>query len=366
MHLLTAIEHTGPDDGASWATLQMAEELVARGNTIDLLYRREGLALRRWEAIARTVTQVTNIDTFGVRDLLTAPTRLRPAVAAGRRTHPDLVWDARYWTLPLSRGVAGRRVPVVCHCHAFPDPPGKGDRVFTRLADRYVAVSGFTRDELLLRGARPGAVRVVHNGIDPRTYPRGGRQERRAARQALGLPADAYVVLTYSRLVPGKGVEVAIDAVSRLDRDAVLVVAGPHLDDGYLRTLTERGGQRTRFLGFLGDVVQALHAADVVLAPSLLPETFGRTTIEALATGRPVVATRVGGVPEVLTGQFVRLLVEPGDVAGTAAVLESLRGWQEREPGLADACVEHVARHFTLARTIDRLEGVFDEVRPAA
>jgi len=173
-------------------------------------------------------------------------------------------------------------------------------------------------------------------------------------------------VLTYSRLVPGKGVEVAIDAVSRLDRDAVLVVAGPHLDDGYLRTLTERGGQRTRFLGFLGDVVQALHAADVVLAPSLLPETFGRTTIEALATGRPVVATRVGGVPEVLTGQFVRLLVEPGDVAGTAAVLESLRGWQEREPGLADACVEHVARHFTLARTIDRLEGVFDEVRPAA
>jgi glycosyltransferase involved in cell wall biosynthesis len=94
----------------------------------------------------------------------------------------------------------------------------------------------------------------------------------------------------------------------------------------------------------------------VVVVPSLWAEPFGRVIVEAFATGRPVLASRIGGIPEILTGEFERFLVEPGDAALLASGLESLVGWQQREPGLADRCRTHVQDHFSLDRAVDGVE----------
>jgi glycosyltransferase involved in cell wall biosynthesis len=84
--------------------------------------------------------------------------------------------------------------------------------------------------------------------------------------------------------------------------------------------------------------------------------------IEAMATGRPIVASRVGGIPEIMTGEAAQWLVEPGDAAALAAQLAALRHWRRDDPGLADRCVQHVRREFSLDRTADGVETVLQDV----
>jgi glycosyltransferase involved in cell wall biosynthesis len=81
-----------------------------------------------------------------------------------------------------------------------------------------------------------------------------------------------------------------------------------------------------------------------------------------MATGCPVVATRVGGIPEILTERFTSLLVARNDPDALADKIESLIGWQERQPGLSEACTAHISEHFSLVGMADALEGLFNLV----
>ena len=122
----------------------------------------------------------------------------------------------------------------------------------------------------------------------------------------------------------------------------------------HLQALAPAG--TVRFLGARADTVTPLHAADIAVVPSTWDEPFGRTVIEALATGRPVAGSRVGGIPEMLSGPFERFLFERGDAAGLAAVLSGARGWQEHEPDLGHRCAAHVRDHFSLDHIVDGIE----------
>jgi len=108
------------------------------------------------------------------------------------------------------------------------------------------------------------------------------------------------------------------------------------------------------------DVIPILHAADVLVLPSLCEEAFGRVIIEAMATGCPAVASNVGGIPEVLTGRFASMLFERGNEEELAARLSELQTWRRDEPELADACVAHVTGLFNLASAVDRIEQVLE------
>lgn len=100
----------------------------------------------------------------------------------------------------------------------------------------------------------------------------------------------------------------------------------------------------------------------MVVVPSTWQEPFGRTVIEALSTGRPVVASRVGGIPEILTGPLERFLFDPRDEAGLVEQLLAVRGWQDDEPGLAQLCRSRVLDRFTLTQTVDGIESAFRSV----
>ena len=104
-----------------------------------------------------------------------------------------------------------------------------------------------------------------------------------------------------------------------------------------------------------------LHACDVVAFPSLLPEAFGRVAVEGMATGRPVVASRVGAVPEILSGPMGRFLVEPGFVEELATRLAGLLDWRRDEPGLGDDCAEWVVRRFPFEAHVDGLERILQQ-----
>jgi glycosyltransferase involved in cell wall biosynthesis len=113
-------------------------------------------------------------------------------------------------------------------------------------------------------------------------------------------------------------------------------------------------------VGKRSDVVPLYHAADVVALPSVFPEPFGRVLVEGMACGRPAVGSAVGGIPEILTGEHTEGVVPPGDPAALAAALGRLRGWQDRDPGLAARCRAHVERSFTLERAVEGVEAVLE------
>lgn len=362
MRILENPTELAPIGGVEFSMLQVAEQLTQRGHEVAALYATGGPHLPLWERIATELRQVPGFD-CRQKSFVSDLVRLPPAVLAARALSPDVVYlnraEQMVWGLLASRL---SRSPLVVHLRTHLQFPGV--KVAGRMASHFIAVSDFVRDHWIAAGVPADKITTVHNGIDPAAYPAGGLDDRASARAALGLPADAYTVLYYGRISPGKGVGTLLEAWRRLDLDpaaARLVIVGgsPSGDaDDYERGLREQQPAGVEWLPLTADVVPALHAADTVVLPAEWQEPFGRVVIEGMSSGRPVVATRMGGIPEILTGEFADLLVDPEDADGLAARLGALQDWRSTDPDLARRCTAHVADNFSLARTVDGVESI--------
>ena len=190
-----------------------------------------------------------------------------------------------------------------------------------RWMDRIIAVSEDIAGRLREAGVGPDKIRVVYNGVDPRFHPRDPVDMRRR----LGLPEGRFIVVFVGLIVPVKGVDVLVRALQLLDDErllCVLVGGGPLSDE--LQEESERAGMADRVL-FCGaqptaDIPLWLNAADVLVLPSR-SEGRPNVVLEAQACGVPVVATRVGGTPELIRDGETGLLVESGDAPALAAGL---------------------------------------------
>ncbi len=163
--------------------------------------------------------------------------------------------------------------------------------------------------------------RVVHNGIDTRDYAPAPPHDRRTPRAELGLPDDAFVVAHIGRLAPWKGQREFLEAarlVAHERQEARFVVVGDTVfgEAAYrdeLHALVERLGLREKviFTGWRRDVPAVLAATDALAHSSILPEPFGLVIVEAMAMGRPVVASRLGGATEIVREGQDGFLVDP-------------------------------------------------------
>ena len=191
------------------------------------------------------------------------------------------------------------------------------ERIVYRQATAHVSVSHAFRRLLIERyGIKPWDAHVIHPGVDLERFSPGSRSE---SRERIGLSATSFVAVCARRLVPRTGVGVLLEAWAdeRLPSDRQLLIVGDGADREELSRTVDRLrlGERVRFLGRVDDVtlVNAYRAADVAVLPSLALEGFGLVVLEALACGVPVVATRVGGLPEALDGLDRSLVVQPQD-----------------------------------------------------
>jgi glycosyltransferase involved in cell wall biosynthesis len=234
----------------------------------------------------------------------------------------------------------------------------------------FIAVSDFVRDAYLERGVRPERITTVHNAIPSDRYPVGGLPERALARRQLGLPPDRPIVLCYGQMSRAKGLLTLNDAwraVLLHEAEALLVLvdsssASPDPEvEVALQTLTPSSYAR---FPITADVLPFLHACDLVAFPTWLPEAFGRVVLEGLATGRPVVASEVGAVGEILSGPMARLLVQPRAAEDLSARLLALLRWREQEPELQRECARWVADRFPFAAHVDALEQLLQRYRP--
>jgi glycosyltransferase involved in cell wall biosynthesis len=270
----------------------------------------------------------------------------------------------------LGRLFRGLPVLFTEHGRWFPDYPRRKRIVFNRLLlrrrDRVVGVGECVRQALVHNeGIRAHRVEVVYNGIETRAFP-PRRVHRDQVRAELGCRPDEFVVIQVARLDYLKDHQTALRTLDRLVESvpaARLLLVG----DGPERTAIEAEinchqlWSNVSLLGTRHDVPRLLAAADVLLLTSI-SEGIPLTLLEAMAAGLPVVATRVGGVAEVVVDGETGLLAASGDDAALAAALRQLA----QEPGLRQrlgACgCQRVRDHFDDAAMLTSYDQIYREM----
>ena len=266
------------------------------------------------------------------------------------------------------------RVPLVVTRHVLEEPASSGrQRLRARLscasirrADTAVAVSCAAADRLaeLAHVARE-RIEVIPNGIDVARFDRSDEAGvRRAVRERLGIGLSVPVVLLPAVLRAGKGHDVMLEAMPEVRRRiplAQLLVAGGGELEAELRARAEPLGEAVRFLGARDDMPDLYAASDAVVLPSW-SEALPTALMEAAAAGRPVVATRVGGIPEVVEHDRTGLLVPPGDAAALADAVVRLVDDPPRAQAWGAAARTRARESFGIDRQVQRTLALWDRV----
>ena len=292
--------------------------------------------------------------------------RLRQALGVVCPVAPDVIVTHGPGPQLFGQVLAWRwRVPHVTVEHRAPELPLRGyQEVLVRMVAPHlrttIAISQKQLPRLLRRGCKPDRIRVIPNGVSPAMRP---TRPRALVRSALGLGDGDFVALLASMLRREKCPEVFVEAVVRANRiDGRIrgIVAGSGSELGRVRQLANQHGGIVRVLGHRTDIADLMGAADVVCQSSIA-ECLPTSLLEAMACGRPVVATAVGATDEVVVHGETGLLVRQNDEAGLAAALVRLA----TEPGLARAYGEagnaRQRDHFSLERMRDEYALAFSE-----
>jgi spore coat protein SA len=241
----------------------------------------------------------------------------------------DVVWchNWPYVAEALVSSIHAKDAKLVYHAHNSIAPWVARGLFSSFTADAYIFNSECMLQEALQLVPDLKSTYAVHNGADDTLfYPDTERPLR----------SDAVPVVLYvGRVVPSKGVHVLLDAMRILHEERIpvicKVVGSSHAGGGrgkmtaYIRALRKNHSPNVQFEGFRSakEVAQVYRNADIFCCPSLWQEPFGLVNIEAMASGLPVVASRVGGIPEIASGGGI-LLVEPGSPAELALALKKL------------------------------------------
>jgi glycosyltransferase involved in cell wall biosynthesis len=333
---VTAVPVVHIAESTGWAggeryLLALARELDRKRFRLSVIVPDDGPLVERLHALEIETCRVPlndrQVSPRALRALLRALQQLRPVIVQshGARSNVYTRLAARYAGVPIVLStvhnslfdyeVAGwrRRLYVLA------------ERLTSPLADRIVAVSeAIARDLVERYRIDAGRTVVVHNGIDAWAF----RPARGAAtvRAELRVPGDRHVILMAGRMTAQKGWDVLLEAAARLAAvrtDLFWLLVG----DGPLRAaLTRRAAELAvpvSFTGARADMADVLGCADVVVLASR-SEGLPFTLLEAMALGKPVVATRVGGVPEVVEDGRSGRLVPRDDAAALAAAVAAV------------------------------------------
>jgi glycosyltransferase involved in cell wall biosynthesis len=286
-----------------------------------------------------------------------------------RKCRPSIVHVHLNWPLAGRYGILGAlvaRVPaIVATVHLFVKPkPGPIVSIQRFLlgstVDRIIAVSREVERGLRLSFGLPlSKLNVIHNGIPLSAFDRPMNMSLRAA---ITGHEDQPLVLTTSRLEPQKGLDFLIDGAELLP-EATFAIAG----DGSSRRVLEekvreRGLQgRVIFLGHRSDIPDLLAACDLFVLPSLY-EGLPLAPLEAMAAGKPVIATRVGGTDEAVLHGKTGLLIPPADPRALADAIRTLLNNPRLARKLAAAGHARVASQFSVQNMMAQLTDVYEDL----
>lgn len=340
-----------------------------------------GLEPDLWDSVVAVPERGWLYDSLAARGVapLLVPSRRRfdagylgRLVELARRRDVELI-HAHLFTSAVYASVTGRLcgIPVVCTFHGKVDVRHDDAyrRVKFRILDRprnhLVFVSHFLRRHFLSLGPlRRSRTRVVYNGIDPTRF-ESGRDT--ALREELGVKPEEILVGAVGNLRPAKAYDIFLRAAAilRLSSPAYRFVIVGEGGGALLAALVdlrrELGLENAlAFAGFREDVGRVMRNLDVYVLSSSA-EGFSLTTLQALASGVPVVATRCGGPEEILQDGVAGRLVEPGAPEALARAVEQVAFRSGDRARFAAAGLRLVRERFTLARMIASYGAVYEE-----
>jgi len=266
------------------------------------------------------------------------------------------------------------RLPSVCTIHVMPSLDVKTkSRLHQKVewlslrhfCDRVISVSEEARQyHLNVSGASADQVTTIYNGIDLSSFLNIDRKgERINVRQELGIPIDANLLITVAVLRPQKGIQFMIRALPAILRSApntyyLIVGSGSH-QSALVDEVNQAGlKDRVIFAGMRKDVARLLAASELFILPTLT-EALPTVLAEAMAAKLPIVASRVGGVPEMVTDGQNGCLVEPEDLHGLVNSCIHLLSKPEKQATMGAAGWEIVNHKFNIERQVDKLEELY-------
>jgi glycosyltransferase involved in cell wall biosynthesis len=272
---------------------------------------------------------------------------------------------------------AGTGTPVIWHVHDTLPKHSVSTllRLFVLTARNTRAIGVSTATTQRFCGGVPiaGRVRTIHNGIDLSRFapnPAGSR----AFREELGLSSDSFLVCAVGQICERKGLLELIDALRRIRAKVPqmhLAIVGRVVfrhEEGYLEALrvaVKSWGVEdlVHFCGERKDVSAVLHASDLAVLNSR-DEPFGLVLVEAMACGAPVLAARIGGIPEIVTDGENGWLVEPGDTEALASKLLHLLSSRDELRRAAEQAQRVTCPRFSIDRYQSELMALYDELVP--
>lgn len=294
------------------------------------------------------------------------PASVRALAALFRRERIDVVNSHMFTSIVY--GTAAARRAHTAHVATMHGTGRETSALRRRLALRWafarsqgaIAVSSALRDELrTLLGTVAARMRVVANGVPPVAG------SRAVVRGELGIRDDELLVVAIGNLFQNKGHQLLLDALEPL-APAIpwrVAIAGREEDaaPALRASIAERGwGARAHLLGPRGDIANILAAADIYAMPSLR-EALPMALLEAMMAGVPIVASAVGGIPDVARHEQEALLVPPGDSAALGAMIARLAANETLRSRLAGAARARVERDFGVETMTAAYEAVYHD-----
>lgn len=387
--------------GSEQHVIQVSEELARRGHRVDVYTTRSldyrtwrnelppreeiaGVSIRRFASLERGARTYRALELAYGRYQARRSVLYEPLILWGNGPISlglflNVLWRAAEYdvvhvnTLPYAHvwytavAAAARRTSLVITPFLHIDQAGIFDVACYNAAlcraDVVMAMTNAERDYMVSRGVDPARIRIGGVGVRPSELV---PVERGCWRSRFGIPVKAFAILFLARRTAYKGLDMVLEAFSRLRREdgqSVLVLAGPETEEW------EALRERYRNLSGLIDCGRVsetdkgrlLDACDVLVLPST-GESFGIVFVEAWVLGKPVIGARSGAVNDMIAEGEDGLLVAPRDAADLACKLAILRDQPELRQYLGENGHRKAMRRYTVEKVSDDLEAIYREL----
>lgn len=334
----------------------LLQGLRRRGHRVDLICHPGSLLEERardLDVVVHPVAVRSEVGCLAFWRILRIARSVRPEIVAFNTPRPILIGN-------LASRFAGARARIIYRRVNFPLKDNAVTRFKYRWGiDRIIAISESIQHQLERAGVPSERIALVYEGIDPGPRPDRDAQARRA-------PGGPTVIGSIAHLSAEKGHEYLVEAAARIagvrERMRFVIVGDgecrPRLEERVRALGLEQAFQ---FTGFQSRIAELLGSFDVFVLPSL-SEGLSSAILSAMAAGLPVVATAVGGIPELVHDEIHGLLVPPADAAALARAIERLAEHPDDARRMGDAGRRRMEQSFTLDRKIQETERICTEL----
>ena len=345
--------------GAELHALNLSEQLQRRGHDVTVACRPGRFIEERAHQMGLATVPITVRKQNDWHDY--------GALRRFLREKPIDVLHAHWSTDMIVPPFAGLRahVPVRIMTRHMPYPFKNrlGTWLYSQLLwTRLVTVSASVRETLLACGVAPDKIEVIHHGTNIEEFARTTASPQ-SIRRGLGIPDDCLTVGIAGRIAPEKGHLVLLQAAALLgDRYPLrYVIVGDGPSEAAIREAVRTLGLEDRvvFAGFRDDVNNVMAALDIMTLPSTWNEPCAAVVQQAMALSKPVVGTRAGGTPEMISENETGFLVPPSDAPALADAIARLAGDAFLRKRMGAAGRERVGAYFSLSLMTDRIEALY-------